>query len=289
MSELEQLLEEDEHQAFDLLDALAADALGPRPWTEPDPAPLAREGETPASFAAATQHARAALIRSLALVARGLIDAARPLAASGYALALEPAQLEAAAQQLDARPELAAALAPALETTELSLGLAPGTLAHALLARLSSEARADLPPSLPALDAALSAALRDAWPTVDNADEAPKDRPQAVHEAQRVFRSASVAMASPPIRARALAAEQPAQLALAERLVAHERDPATLVETFERALAELEAAAAKAPIEAPKDSGAAPAMDGPKRPFTMIHVVLALIVLGLTLWHYVWR
>jgi hypothetical protein len=57
-----------------------------------------------------------------------------------------------------------------------------------------------------------------------------------------------------------------------------------LVDAFDHARAALEAAAVERPTP---DS--APQIDGPKRKFTYVHVILALIVLGLTLWHYVFR
>jgi hypothetical protein len=99
-----------------------------------------------------------------------------------------------------------------------------------------------------------------------------------------VFRSAAVSRAGPSIRARLLAADHPEHLGLALALVDHHAVAAALVEAFDHARAALEAAAASQP---PPDR--TPQIDGPKRKFTYVHVILALLVLGLTLWHYVLR
>ena len=43
------------------------------------------------------------------------------------------------------------------------------------------------------------------------------------------------------------------------------------------------------PTPVDENDDATPQIDGPKRKFTRVHVILALIVLGLTIWHYVFR
>ena len=284
---LEHELDESEHQALDLLDALSGSELGGLTWVPPhhdDPTrrdaleqAVRGHGESIEEFRAAEASAREALVRLLALVARSQLDAGLQLAASEAATRSSLAPLAAAREALERDPEPAACLAPALETTALSLGLGPDSIAAAILAELDARARQAAPALLLEASAALVEQLEAAWPRGDAAISTPL----------RVFRSASVARSGRPIRARALAAEQPEQLALAERMVAVEHDPARLVEAFHGAIAALEAASRQAPD--PPKPDAAPVMDGPKRSFTWIHAVLAMIVLGLSLWHYVWR
>jgi hypothetical protein len=101
---------------------------------------------------------------------------------------------------------------------------------------------------------------------------------------ERLHNCSTVAQAGPSIRAQVLTADHPEHLGLARVLVDLHADAATLVDAFDQARETLEAAA----VERPKPEGP-PQIDGPKRKFTRVHVILALIVLGLTLWHYVFR
>jgi hypothetical protein len=251
---LESQLDEHEHQALDLLDAL----------------PLG--GEADSDTIAAMDVVRGLLPRLVESVAQTLIDAAYQLSQTEDRGALEAGRLDEIRLTLVERPRLSLAIAPAVETTSVLLGLDRGATASAVLKELAEQAEFD--EALHACSTAIAERLAAAQPTEGG---------QPVARALWVFRCAAVAQAGPSIRARQLAAESPEHLALARALIEQHRDAAELVDAFERAVSALRVAKPEPPPTGP------PSIDGPKRKFTYVHVILALIVLGLTLWHYVWR
>ncbi|NVB41907.1 hypothetical protein G6O69_29015 [Pseudenhygromyxa sp. WMMC2535] len=280
-------LDDDTHAALDRLDELELGRLWAAARSQDDPrtraqleAALAEHPlvEDPAEVFAAAERVRAGLVDMLELNARQLLAAARVLP--------EPsaATLGMAIAAIDEDPEAAAALAPAVELCERMLDLDREGAAWGELVALGERARAqaDASPLLACSDP-LDAALRSTPPS----------------PAERVFRVAMLAHAGPQLRARVLSAEHPEHLELAKRLIAaHDaaqstaedtadpdqgtRDASELVAAFDHARTAHEAASGASVDEGPQ-------MDGPKRRFTWLHATLAILVLGLTLWHYFLR
>lgn len=278
-AELGRRLDEAEHQALDLLDALpcgdawiaaqqAEDAVLDQERLD---AALVEAGEESSAVTAAVHTAEAALLRLVTEVAHELLDAVTDLAQTDLRGDLDLTAPDEARELLNARRDSAAAIAPAVETTGSFLGLDRSSIAWAVLTNLGQRADAAAPARLQALSRAISERLELA--------HAPRSDPFADPRPLRVFRLAAARSAGPSIRARLLAAEHPEHLALAHQLVAEHRDPGALVDAFEAA----------ASAQAQDELEPSETIDGPKRKFTWVHMILALIVLGLTLWHYVWR
>jgi hypothetical protein len=248
-------LDELEHQALDRLDDLD------------------RSGEPDAADREAIERVLAAFDRLMIGEAQRLLDAAEALADAEPEHAIDRAALVEVRSVLAERPGLAPALTSTLEMLGLGLGLARDRLAWSLLITRCEAAVAHAPDGFAGLSTVLTALLRDAWPRPD----APP--PSA---GLRVFRLQALGGAGPSIRTRALAAEHPEHAKLAASLLAARPDasPRELFDAFEAARARLEAATLD---EAP------PAPEGPKRRFTWVHALLAAILLGLTLWHYLLR
>lgn len=271
------VLDELEHQALDLLDALPGGAAwqsfawAKRGAAEGDAEALLEEVESVEEVEAAVARVEPAFERVLAQVAANLIDAAAWLAGTDARGALDLDVLLAARTKLTEQPELAAVIEPASELTRQLLGLSPGSVAAAVLDDLGSRVDANERALLAACTAAIRERLQAAGSTAG--------LPEPLARPLRVFRSAAIAQAGPSARAQTLAAEQPELLELAMRLVAVHRDPLTLVEAYD---------AARSAIDGPPPEPHE-VIDGPKRKFTIVHVVLAAIVLGLTLWHYIVR
>ncbi|WP_106092055.1 hypothetical protein [Enhygromyxa salina] len=300
-------IDEVEHQALDLLDELrcgaawiaaqrAQDEVLPEPPADPqaDPqapfddrdrghgatalaAAIVEAGEDPGRVAAAEPIAAALLMRLVTEVAASLVDAAHALAQSESRGDLTPGELSEVAALLNERPTLSPAIAPAVETTGVVLGLDRASIAWAMLISLGERADIAAPPQLRACSTAIADRLQAAHPSGSTLGSSSIPTPL------RVFRSAAVIAAGPSVRARVLAADHPELLALAGRLVETHSDPVELVGAFDAARTALADASREraAPTE--------PAAERPKRRFTVVHLSLALIVLGLTLWHYLWR
>jgi hypothetical protein len=209
-------------------------------------------------------------------MAERLLVAAERLAATDDRGALELETCSRARATLSERPELAPALSSAVEAVGVSLGLDRESLAWAILIELGERTSASSEATLRSCSIAIAERLTAAQPS---------DPAKKPSRALRVFRSAAVSAAGPEIRARFLAADQPEQFALARTLVELQADPVALVDQFDAAVCAL-ASAGSNPGE---DSSPEAVTDGPKRKFTWVHLVLALIVLGLTIWHYVFR
>jgi hypothetical protein len=255
-------VDEHEHQALDLLDEQ------PR---------ISSQDAVSDEIAAAMGVGRRLLTRLGTAVTHTLIDAAIELARTDDRGPLEVERLDEIRLTLAERPELSLAIAPAVETVGMVLGLDREHAAWALLRELAEQAHAEADGRLHNCSTEIAERLAAAQPSPGNPGG-------PVPRALRVFRSAAAAQAGPSIRAQLLAADHPEHLALARALVDHHTDAASLVDVFDQARATLEAATPPRPTP-----GAAAQIDGPKRKFTHVHVILALIVLGLTLWHYVFR
>jgi hypothetical protein len=278
-------LGEIEHQALDRLDALAAarwtSLRSPRSEDLSTPQGTLDSGEDPGEVAEAIEITRTALVPSIARAAADLLLAAEALARTEDRGELRPAALESVRAMLDDDPEIAPALAAAVEITGIVLGLDRAGLAWATLIDLGEQTHATAPEQVQACSRAIAERFAAATPkggperNLDGGDPTPR--------ALRVFRSAAVAAAGPSIRARFLAADHPEQLDLASALVEELDDPALLVDRFDAALATL--------AEDPRAGTPGPeaVTDGPKRKFTAMHLTLALILLGLTIWHYWFR
>jgi hypothetical protein len=252
-------IDEHEHQALDLLDEHPRESS---------------QDAVPGELAGAVATVRGLLPRLGSAVALTLIDAASQLARTEDRGLLEVATLDEIRLTLVEHPRLGLAIAPAAESLGTILGLDRDGTAWALLQALAEQALTEADGRLHACSSALAERLAAAQPTPGH----------TVTRDLRVFRSAAMAQAGPSIRARLLAADHPEHLGLALALVDHHADAATLVDAFDHARAALEAAAVEQPTP-----DRAPQIDGPKRKFTYVHVILAALVLGLTLWHYVLR
>ena len=305
---------EREHQALDLLDSLELEAAvveaSATAWAvATSEETTADEVSWPASLEAALAAARedlgevAAALKTVdtmfdRLVAEAWLDlltAGRELAASGELASLKPEDLLASDEAIAARPQRALALGPLRELIALVLGLDQRGLARASLEARAARLLETSPAALQRCSAALDSALRHAWPREPTAgsgseprDEAlppPQSSDEPTPRALQHFRVALLARAGPTLRARALAADRPRHLPLAVALLAErpEAPARELVTAFHETSAELEARG-----ESREDSPA-DAIDGPKRKFTWMHLVLALVVLGLTLWQYLFR
>jgi hypothetical protein len=259
-SESEIEVDEAEHQALDLLDAV------PTQDTVSDV--LSDELGT------AIAVVRPLLHRVGAAVAQTLVEASRELAQTDDRGTLELGMADEIRLTLAERPEQGLAIAPVVDITGMILGLERGSTAWGLLLELAGQATAEADERLHACSTAIAERL-------DAAQPRPGSEPS---RALRVFRSAAVAQAGPSIRARRLAADHEAHLGLALALVERHARASALVDAFDEARAALQAAA---PERAAVPD--VPQIDGPKRKFTSVHVILALIVLGLTVWHYVFR
>jgi hypothetical protein len=222
------------------------------------------------------------LTRLVELTSSHLLDAARALAATEQRGELEPERIAEVETEIANNPGLAPALASAVEAVGVSLGLTRQSLAWAVLVDVGDRARANASASLLACSAAIAERLTAARTHVGPVVADPEATQPA--RALRVFRSAAVSAAGPEVRARFLA-DRPEQLPLARALVELHSDPATLVDQFD--------AGVRALAQAGQDPSADPApelvTDGPKRKFTIVHLILASIVLALTVWHYVLR
>jgi hypothetical protein len=278
------VLAEHEHQALDTLEAVPLGDVwqashGGAAESPFDVAAALREaGEDLAEIEDAIATARPMFARLIAAMAEPLLIAAEVLAATEDRGALDPEAIGRVRQTLNESPELAPALAGAVETVAMVLGLDRQALAWALLVELGEQANAQAPELVRECSTAIGERLAAAWP-------ASRQHAGAAEPARalRVFRSAVVAAAGPDVRARSLAADHPEHLPLARTLVESESDPAVLVDRFDAARAALVAAEPKRP-DNPEDR-----IDGPKRKFTIVHLILALIIAGLTVWHYVFR
>jgi hypothetical protein len=262
-------IDEHEHQALDLLDEQ------PRGSSQD-----AVSGEVRAAMGTV----RGLLARLGAVVTRTLIDAASELARTEDRGSLEIGMLDEIRLTLVENPRLSLAIAPTVETLGTILGLDRDAAAWALLLDLAEQAHAEADDRLLNCSTAIAERLAAAQTSLLGSS-AGLPLAGTVSRALRVFRSAAVAQAGPSIRAQLLAADHPEHLGLARALVEHHADAATLVDAFDQARTVLESAV----VERPSPDGAPPQIDGPKRKFTRVHVILALIVLGLTLWHYVFR
>lgn len=250
-SALDSLISEDEHQALDLLDEL----------------PSADDSDA----LAAVEVVRGLLPRLVESLAHTLIDAALQLSQTEDRGSLDAGRLDEIRLTLSEQPRLSLAITPAVETTAVVLGLDRAGAAWAVLNELAEQAEAEAGTSLHACSTAIAERL-----TAAQSPDGPVSR------ALWVFRCTVVAQAGPSIRARVLAADHVEHLPLARALVEQHRDADALVDAFDEAVQALRAAKQE-PATGPD------AIDGPKRKFTYVHVILAMIVLGLTLWHYVWR
>lgn len=277
-------IDELEHQALDLLDELrcgtawiaaqqARDEVH-RDMSRHLEAAIIEAGEEPSRVARAEPTATALLMRLVSEIAATLLDAARALAQSESRGAISTEQITRVETLLNESPEWSAAIAPAIETTGMILGLDRSSIAWALLISLGERADA----SAPAIVRDCSAAIAERLGVALLADGS-----GSTSLALRVFRSAAVVAAGPSIRARLLATDHPELLALANQLVEAQRDPVKLVAAFDAARLALASDRAQAKPSNEPDT------DGPKRRFTWVHLVLALIILGLTLWQYLWR
>jgi hypothetical protein len=208
---------------------------------------------------------RGLFLRLAATIGPSLVDAARELAQTEDRGPLEIGMLDEIRLTLTERPQLGLAIDPVRESIGVILGLDRDGAAWTVLLELAEQATAEADGRLHTCSTAITERLAVS----------------GTSRALRVFRSAAVAQAGPSMRARVLAGDHVEHLGLALALVARHEHVPTLVDAFDEARALLEAAAAKRTDE--------PQIDGPKRKFTRVHVILALIVLGLTLWHYVWR
>jgi hypothetical protein len=248
-------LDELEHQALDTLDSTPLQAVK-----------LASgDGAAGGQIEGAIATARPGLVRLIAAMADRLLGAAEVLAVTDDRGSLEPEALARVRGILNESPELAPALASAVEGVAVTLGVDREGLAWGVLVEIGEHAHEAAPESVRECSRAIGERLGAAWAASPS-------------RALRVFRSAAVAAAGPEVRARTLAADHLEHLGLARVLVATETDPGTLVDRFD------EARAALSKPDAPETR-----VDGPKRKFTVVHLVLALIVLGLTVWHYVLR
>jgi hypothetical protein len=275
-SEPSWLVEFDEldHQALDLLDGLGCGAVWLTARSQPGPETsakleraLAEEDESSERVTEAVARVRPLLIGLVGRVAGVVVDAAARLATTDDRGGLEPAAVAALAERLAAQPERGAGIEWATELTLEVLGLARDSIASAIILALPQE--------LPA-----SEHVDEHGETVAAIGERlERARNRNLRVELRVFRSAALRMAGPSLRAAALATERPDAIALALKIVTVHADPREQVEQFDRALAATNTA---------KDEPLA-TFDGPKRKFTIVHVILAAIVLGLTLWHYIWR
>lgn len=277
-------LSEAEHQALDTLEAVPlaevwrASRAGAAESQADIAAALREAGEDLEAIEAAIADARPLFNRLIAIMAEPLLSAAEALAATEHRGSLDPAELAQIRQLLNESPELTPALAGAVESVAIVLGLDRRALAWALLVELGEQASAHAPERLQACSIAIGERLAAAWPASRESGEPAR--------ALRVFRSAAVAVAGPDVRARALAADHPEQLALARSLVeaeAEHDDVELLIDRFDAARAALAAA------QPPRADKPELLIDGPKRKFTYVHVILAAIIFGLTVWHYVFR
>lgn len=278
-------LDEREHQVLDTLDSLLLGSL----WTSLEvgqdgisSAPptafavaVSEAGEDLAEVEAAIEAARPLLVRLIAIMADRLLLAAETLADTDDRGALELGAIARARQTLNESPERAPVLASAVEAVGVSLGLDRQGIAWAILVSLGERASTDADPDLRACSSAIAERLTAAQPSSDATPS----------RELRLFRSAAVSAAGPEIRARLLAAGRLEHLALARALVEAHEDPATLVDHFDAAVAAL----AEAKSEQVEDSAPELLTDGPKRKFTVVHLILALIILALTVWHYGFR
>ncbi|MFO7566646.1 MAG: hypothetical protein R6X02_28645 [Enhygromyxa sp.] len=263
-------LDEREHQALDTLDSIGPEELATELRTG--------AGDLQAeAIEGAIATARSLFIRLIAATTEDLLRAAEALAASEDRGVLDPEGIAEARRILNEHPEFAPTFDRAVEVVEITLGLERESLAWALIVELGERAQAEAPEPIRSCAATIEDRLDAAW--TRGSREAEPSR------ALRVFRSATVDAAGPELRARLLAADHPEQLALARALIEADpaADPAALVDRFDAARAAL---AAEAPSPA---AGPEAITDGPKRKFTIVHAILALIILGLTIWHYVFR
>lgn len=251
-------IDEHEHQALDLLDehprGSAQDAVSDE-------------------VGAAVPVVRELLLRMGTQIGLTLIDAASQLARTPDRGRLEVATLDEIRLTLAKHPPLSFALGPVVQNLDRILSFDRTGMTWDVLCELVRQALIDVDERLYNCSLAIAERLAAAQPAAG----------VSVPRALRVFRSAVVAEAGPSIRAQQLAADHPEHLRLALALVEQHADAATLVDAFDQARAVLEAATVETKPDAP------PQIDGPKRKFTYVHVILALIVLGLTLWHYVFR
>jgi hypothetical protein len=250
-------LDELEHQALDRLDDLEA------------------SGERDATDDEAIERVAAMFDRLLLGEARRLLDAAEALALAEPERAIGRPALAEVRAALAENPELAPALTPAIELLGLGLGLTRDRFAWSLAIARSEAAAARAPAAFASLSTELSAVLREVWPQPN----VPSPSLPA-----RAFRLEVLGGGGPSVRARALAAEHPehGKLASALLLARPEASARELVEAFEQARNRIETAAVE-------QASAPPVSDGPKRRFTWVHALLAAIILGLTLWHYLAR
>jgi hypothetical protein len=255
-------LDELEHQALDTLDSIDADELST----------MALAGAADLHVEDAITTARSLFLRLVAAATDDLLRAAEVLATTEDRGTIEPEAIDGARRALNEHREWAPAFAHAVEMVGITLGLDRRSLAWALLVEIGERASGEAPEPVLACARVIGERLDAARTAIPSRE-------------LRVFRSASVASAGPELRARLLAADHPEQLALARALIEAdaEADPATLVDRFDVARAALAAQALEG------DQSPEAITDGPKRKFTIVHAILALIILGPTIWHYVFR
>lgn len=274
-------LDDEDHQALDLLDGLTIVEPWLRAHTEGSPdakagleGSIRAAGEQVEAVEVARDRVRAAYERLVAQVAFTVLEAARDLACTPSAAGLAQMDLAAIEVELNERPGHAAALPPAIEITATILGLRREGSAWAELLLLGESASAEASPALRAFAEVLvervSASTRQ--------DPAPA-RPL------RVFRTALMRDGGIDLRARMLAADHPQHEGLARSLLAADARAQPRLSADEL-VARFDAARETGEAAGPDAGAPEPTMDGPKRTFTPVHLVLALIVLGLTIWHY---
>ncbi|GEM_PF-2374018 len=282
-------LDDEEHEALDTLDELAvAETWVAARLARPGDREALREvlkgavtdlGETLDSVEEAALRARAAFSRILPEVALRVIEAARTLALTGTPDAgeLSIETLERARAVVTADPSSAASLGPAIEITGRALGLQRSGVAWGELMVMGESGAAAAAPALVETGAAILDRIAVVTHATDSQGTSSETTPST---ALRIFRSALMLDAGPDLQARALATDHPEHADLARAMVAALASEgissaATLVGRFDNAR-EL------------REQNGSPTVDtdGPKRKFTLMHLALAVLVLGLTVWHY---
>jgi hypothetical protein len=165
---------------------------------------------------------------------------------------------------LGAEPRRARGFAPALTATRRMLAVAHASLLDALV----DEGEAP-EPELAHLGRVVQRWSRAAYLRTVCA-EASSPRPTAPELVR--FRVESMREAGNEVRAQALAADAPDRVELARQIARRGSDPVAALDSFSRAVE----AARRAELEA----------QGPRRRFRAMHLVLALILVAFTVWHY---
>lgn len=193
---------------------------------------------------------------------------------AGSVSAIDPAQCERALEAISQQPRRALALTTVRELVAEAIGAEADGGVDGWIKAQAKEVEVDT--DLFALDRALVAWVRGAYPAPSpTATRRQKAVVTPITPAARTLRCALVRDFAPPIRAAALAAEDPAAIERALALVlAHPHDIRAQIEGMAAPRAEQEAKAMAA---------------GPPRRFSWWHVAFAAVIAGLTLYHYLWR